>query len=132
MKDNAHNKKINAEVRALIDAGRVIDAIRYAKDNFKLGLKEAKDYVDGIRYNVPTEPLVNTQIRRAFFEMPFLGGCNITFKTGVDAVTLESVLENLRKANEQLAIVAKNYTRHENNARRLHQLRAILVSDDED
>lgn len=38
-----------AEVRALVDGGRLIEAIKLVRAKTGLGLKEAKDYVDRLR-----------------------------------------------------------------------------------
>ena len=45
---------IEAEVKRLIDAGEVISAVKYYKDNMNCGLKEAKDKVDSLRGITPS------------------------------------------------------------------------------
>jgi hypothetical protein len=44
---------IDAEIRQLARNGRKIEAIRLLRENSDLGLKEAKDYVEGMEQGLP-------------------------------------------------------------------------------
>jgi ribosomal protein L7/L12 len=52
--NNRQLNNIETEVKRLIDAGEVISAVKYYKDNMNCGLREAKDKVDSLRGITPS------------------------------------------------------------------------------
>lgn len=79
-------EEVTQNIKAMLLQGRKIEAIKYLKDNVSMGLKEAKDYVEGLTIEdeekVTREPGLNN----------------------LDAETVEEARELLRQGHKMEAI----------------------------
>ena len=61
MQDDANNKTLPAEVINALSSGRKIEAIKILREEWNIGLKEAKEIVDK---HIDSDPLLKDQVQR--------------------------------------------------------------------